>query len=80
MVKTFVYQSMDPGLNPGEGKFFFFFSKNAKISRRIYASLACKGLTLPHTTPLNMVEVSIQVGAVHLVKTANGKEAYRWQN
>ena len=24
MVKTLVYQSMDPGLNPGVGKFFFF--------------------------------------------------------
>ena len=43
MVKTLVYQSMDPGLNPGVGK-NFFFQKNAKISRCIYASLACKGL------------------------------------
>ena len=46
VVKTFVYQPMDPGSNPGEGKFFFFFQKNAKISRRIYVSLACKGLIL----------------------------------
>ena len=47
VVKTLVYQSMDPGSNPGVGKFFFFFfffKKNAKISRRIYASLACKGI------------------------------------
>ena len=45
VVKTLVYQPMDPGSNPGVGKFFFFFfQKNAKISRRIYASLACKGL------------------------------------
>ena len=44
VVKTFVYQPMDLGLTPGEGK-FFKKKKNAKISRRIYASLACKGLT-----------------------------------
>ena len=47
VVKTFVYQSMDPGSNPGKAKFFFFFFfLNAKISRRIYASLVCKGLKM----------------------------------
>ena len=44
VVKTFVYQPMDLGSNPGKGN-FFFFQKNAKIYRRIYASLACKGLS-----------------------------------
>ena len=42
VVKTFVYQPTDPGSNPGKGN--FFFQKNAKLSRRIYASLPCKGL------------------------------------
>ena len=43
MVKTLVYQPMDRGSNPDEGKFFFFFfflKKNAKISECIYAYLA----------------------------------------
>ena len=42
MVKTLVYQPMDRGSNPDEGKFFFFFffQKNAKISECIYAYLA----------------------------------------
>ena len=44
-VKTFVYQPMDPGSNPSQGK-FFFFQINTKLSRCIYASLACKGLKL----------------------------------
>ena len=46
-VKTLFYQPMNPGSSPGEGKrkfFFFFPKKNAKIYRRIYASMACKGL------------------------------------
>ena len=45
VVKTFVYQPMDPGSNPSQGN-FFFFQINTKLSRRIYASLACKGLKL----------------------------------
>ena len=47
-VKTLFYQPMDPGSSPGEGKknSFFFPKKNAKIYRRIYASMACKGLNL----------------------------------
>ena len=47
-VKTLYYQPMDPRSSPGEGKkmFFFFHKKNAKIYRRIYASMACKGLIL----------------------------------
>ena len=42
VVKTLVYQPMDRGLNPDEGKFFhfYFFQKNAKISECIYAYLA----------------------------------------
>ena len=42
MVKTLVYQHMDWGSNPDEGKFFFFFffQKNAKMSECIYAYLA----------------------------------------
>ena len=51
VVKTFVYQPMHPGSNPGEGN-FFFFKKNAKISRHIYASLACKGLKVASKTSL----------------------------
>ena len=52
-VKTFVYQPMDPGLNPGKGKFFLlFFQKNAKISQRIYASMACKGLIMKDNSTL----------------------------
>ena len=39
VVKIFVYQPMDPA-----NFILFFFQKNAKISRRIYALLACKGL------------------------------------
>ena len=30
VVKTFVYQPMDPGSNPGVGKFFFFSKKMLK--------------------------------------------------
>ena len=30
VVKTLVYQSMDPGLNPGVGKIFFFQKKTLK--------------------------------------------------
>ena len=36
MVKTFVYQPMDPGLNPGEGKIFFFSKKKTLKSLDAY--------------------------------------------
>ena len=35
MVKTFVYQPMDRGSNPEQGKKYFFPPKNSKISLRI---------------------------------------------